>query len=85
MGLWSRSVRISGWLCAFGSALILINLILVLFWAPEEWRPGSGWETAELGDLLHADLLIGWFGWWGYAGHLIWVPIALAKGWQAWC
>jgi hypothetical protein len=33
---------------------------------------------------MHADLLLGWFGWWGYAAHFVWAPVAIAKGWQAW-
>ena len=85
MGLWSRSVRAAGWACALGSALILVNLLLVLGTSPEEWRPSAEWQAAdEIKGWMHADLFLGWFGWWGYAGHVVWVPVAVTKGWQAW-
>ena len=85
MGLWSRGVRIGGWVCAIGSALVLINLLLVLVASPEEWRPTAEWQGAdEVRDLMHADLLLGWFGWWGYAAHIVWAPIAIVRGRQGW-
>jgi hypothetical protein len=39
MGLWSKWVRVAGWICALGSVLVLVNLLLVLAASPEEWRP----------------------------------------------
>jgi hypothetical protein len=33
---------------------------------------------------IHSDLFFAWFGWWGYAGHVLWLPVALGTGWQAW-
>ena len=82
MGLWSRKVRVGGCLCVLGSALVLLDLVRLLLSAAG-WRLGPDMGTFGSGT-LDGNLLPGWGGWWGYAGHLIWVPIAGAKGWQAW-
>jgi hypothetical protein len=85
-GLLSRWMRVVGWLCAFGIALMMFDLVRFLQWIPAEWwsqeqtarAPGSGLEIA--GRVMWADLGLAWLGQWGYLGSLLWIPAAIVWG-----
>jgi hypothetical protein len=87
-GRLSRRMRVVGWLCAFGIALMIYDLVRFLQWMPAEWWtqeqtarvPGSGLEID--GRLMWADLGLAWLGQWGYLGSLLWIPAAIVRGVQ---
>ena len=85
-GIWSRRFRVVGWLCAAGSVLLTINLLVLLAELPKEWWLDPSAEVVD-GQFdirwMHVDLFLGWFGWWGYVANSVWLPTAIRKGHRA--
>jgi hypothetical protein len=78
-----RSMRIVGWLCAFGTALVIFELGRLLLELPLEWwhpeqGPGLGASGINL-RWMAVDFGLGWIGSWGYIAAFVWVPTAIVK------
>jgi hypothetical protein len=83
--LLSRWLTVTGWLCAFGVALVIIDAALLLPRLPETWwqpeqvtQVTSGNALLDLRLMTHMSLW-GWAGSWGYLGALVWLPLAVVR------
>jgi hypothetical protein len=81
-GVLGRTLRILGWVCVVGIALVILDMSTSLPQMPELW-----WTPPEEVNLppgqfdlrvmvIHPGLL-GWFGMWGYLAAIAWIPLAL--------
>jgi hypothetical protein len=81
-------MRVAGWLCALGVALMIIDLLAFLPYLPSVWWLPEGppqldgkWIHFDL-RIMHADLGVAWLGQWGYLGSFIWLPWASLRAWH---
>ncbi len=83
-------MRLVGWLCAFGIALVLFDLLLLLPRLPGQWwqpeQPlridANGGAQFDL-RIMNVDFGLAWLGSWGYLAAFVWIPVALVKVFRA--
>jgi hypothetical protein len=82
-GILSRRLRVIGWVCAAGIALMIFDLVMLLQSLPTEWWTEERVVEAAGGGIslriMWADLGLAWIGQWGYLASLIWVPTAIVR------
>jgi hypothetical protein len=85
-GVLGRRMEIIGWLCAFGTILVIFDLGRLLLELPTEWWrvvptvavSGHGMDLR----MMFVDFFVpGWIGSWGYMAAFVWVPTATLKAW----
>jgi hypothetical protein len=79
-------MRIVGWLCLVGVALVIYDLVTFLPWLPEHWwhpeQPprvvGHGMQF-DLRTMIVDFFGLGWIGSWGYIASFVWIPVAVSR------
>jgi hypothetical protein len=86
-GLFTRRMRVVGWLCALGAALLIYDLVTFLpylppdCWYPEQRPPYNATDMHfRLLHVISVDFGLAWIGQWGYLGALVWIPVAIVRG-----
>ena len=87
-GVLGRRLRILGWVCVVGIALVIIEMAASLPHMPELWwtppeevhLPPGQFDLREM--FMHPGLL-GWVGGWGYLAAFGWIPLALLRAMRA--
>ncbi len=84
-GVLGRRMRLVGWFCLVGVALVVLDIVLFLPHLPARWwhpvqppfMQGEGMEF----DIrtMCVDFGLAWFGNWGYFVSLFWLPIAALR------
>jgi hypothetical protein len=86
----SRRMRLVGWLCAFGIALVVFDLLRFLPQLPVHWwQPEQPVRIDVDGGaqfdfrIMHVDFGLAWLGSWGYLAAFVWIPVAIVKAFRA--
>ena len=88
-GALGRRRRGIGWFCFACTAIVVLDLLLMLPTMPAKWwtppEPVTLASTSPEWDLriMYVDFGLGSFAWWGYALSVFWIPLAALRAYRS--